>query len=250
MKYAKAITRIILTISVLVFIIWAMVSVPKRACDSIAVAPHTGNESVLLDQQDIERMLAADSIAVIGKPMKEVNVEQITRLLTKNPYVKKVNFVHFSGRRLLIDFDLKNIILHVYPADGDQYFVDDEGGLVPYTAKMQDYLTVANGNIRQHYKSGDTARKELRQIVNIVKAVNADKFSRAQFKQVYLNDKNQVELVSTLGNQLVLVGDDRNIEEKLANVRDVYREGITRKGFDTYAQLDARFKNRVIAKRK
>ena len=182
--------------------------------------------------------------------MKEIDIAAITKMLSANPYIENVNFVHFSNKKLVVDYNLKNIILHVYTTNGDQYFVDEKGALVPYTSKMTDYVAIANGNIRQHYKAGDTARKELRQIVNIFKEINKDEFCRQQFRQAYLNERNQVELVSTLGNQVILFGTDENIEEKLDNLKKVYEEGLTRKGFDTYAQLDVRFKNRVIAQRK
>ena len=78
---------------------------------------------------------------------------------------------------------MRNIILHVYTNDGDQYFVDDEGALVPYTSKLQDYLFIANGNIHQHYKKGDTAKKELSPIVALANQLNADEFYKAQFRQ-------------------------------------------------------------------
>ena len=38
-----------------------------------------------------------------------------------------------------------------------------------------------------------------------------------------------------------------NAEEKLDNLKKVYQQGLPRKGYDTYAYLDARFKNRIIA---
>lgn len=250
MRYVKAITRIILIISVLIIIIWAIVSVPKHQCESITVAPHTQNESLVLGQAEVERMLSADSIAILGMPMKDIDVAAITRLLSANPYVEKVNFIHFSGSRLVVDYTLKHIILHAFSQDGDQYFVDDSGCLLPYTAKMQDDLPVANGHILQHYKQGDTARGRLAEMVNIVNAIQKDEFCQAQFQQLYLNEYNQIELVPAVGSHVVLFGDDQNIEEKLENLKLVYQEGLTRKGFDTYAQLDVRYKNRIIAKRK
>ena len=250
MRYVKAITRIILIISVLVIIIWAIVAVPKHQCESITVAPHTQNESMVLGQADVERLLTADSIAILGMPMKDIDVAAITRLLSSNPYVEKVNFIHFSGRRLVVDYTLRNIILHVYSQDGDQYFVDDHGCLLPYTSKMQDDLAIANGHIHQHYKQGDTARGRLGKMVNIANALQKDEFCQAQFRQIYLNEHNQIELVPSVGSHVVVFGNDENIQEKLENLKLVYKEGLSRKGFDTYAQLDVRFKNRVIAKRK
>ncbi len=247
MKYLQSIIRIILIISVLVIIVLAIVEMPKKSCESIQAIPHTQNESVILAQHEVEALLKKAGIQTIGKKIKEIDLPAITELLQKNPYVKEINFVHFAGSKLVIDYTLRNIILHVYTNDGDQYFVDDEGALMPYTNKIQDFLFIANGNIHQHYKSGDTAKKELASIVELANLLNSDAFYKAQFRQIYRNEKNQIELVSTIGNQIILFGNMDNAEEKLDNLKQVYQNGISHKGYDQYAQLDVRYKNRVVA---
>ena len=152
MRYFKAITRIVLVLSVLAFVIVAIVKIPQRRCQSIQVAAHTQNESVLLTQADVEQMLTDKGIEIMGKRIKDVDLTEVTTLLEKNPFIRTVNFVHFSGTRLLIDYDLRHIVMHVYDKEGGEFFVDDEGVLVPYSKKMKDYLIIANGNISQTYK--------------------------------------------------------------------------------------------------
>ena len=250
MRYFKAITRIILVVSVLAIVIVAMVKIPQRRCETIQVMPHTANQSVLLSQADVEQLLADKEIEIIGKKIKDVDLTKVSELLEKSPYIRKINFIHFAGKRLLIDYDLRDIVMHVFDKEGGQYFVDDEGALVPYTSKMKDHLIIANGNIRQTYKRGTTAANELQQVLNLVHKILADEFYTAQFRQIYVNEQRQMELVSTIGNQIILFGSDRDADEKLDNLRVVYKEGLSRKGYDTYAMLDARYKYRIIAKRK
>lgn len=249
MRYFKAITRIILVISVLTVVILAMVKIPQRRCDAILVNAHAQNESTLLTQADVERMLADKGIEIIGKRIKDVDLTDVTAVLEHNPYIKTINFIHFSGTRLLIDYDLRHIVLHVFDKEGGQYFVDEDGVLVPYTGKMKDYLIIANGNIAQTYKKGTSVNGDLQQVLNVTRKIMADEFYLAQFRQIYLNDKHQMELVATLGNQIILFGTDENADEKLDNLKVVYREGLSRKGYGTYAMLDARYKNRIVAKR-
>lgn len=250
MRYFKAITRIFLVVSVLTIVIIAMVKIPQRRCETIQVTPHTANQSVLLTQQDVEQLLASHEIEIVGKKIKDVDLTKVSELLVKSPYIRKINFIHFAGKRLLIDYDLRNIVMHVFDKEGKQYFVDDEGALVPYTSKMKDCLIIANGNIRQTYKPGTTVANELQQVLNVVHKILADEFYTAQFRQIYVNEQRQLELVSTIGNQIILFGSDSDTDEKLDNLRVIYKEGLSRKGYDTYTMLDARYKNRIIAKRK
>ncbi len=250
MRYFQTIMRIVLVISVLVIIVVAIVQVPKRVCSSIQVDAHTQNESVLLTPTDVKTLLDNAGIEIIGKKMKEVDLSAVTQKINANPYVAKVNFIRFAGTKLLIDYDLRHIVLHVYNQNGDQYFVDSDGELVPYTEKMQDYLMIANGNIQQSYKKGGAIGKQLTPILNVAQKIMADDFYNAQFRQIYLNEHNQMELIATIGNQLILFGSDQDADEKLANLKEVYKNGLSRKGYDTYAMLDARYKNRIIAQRK
>lgn len=250
MRYVKAATRIVLVVSILVLAVFAVIKVPKRTYESIKVTAHTDNESVLVTQADVEKMIEDQGIEIIGKRIRDVDLTAVTELLEKNPYIAKINFVHSSGTRLLIDYTLRNIILHVYTADNEQYFVDSEGCLVPFTPRMQDYLIIANGHIRQPYKKGAAVANNWKSVFDVATKILADEFSRAQFRQVYLNEQGQIELVSTFGNQIVLLGNADNVEEKLENLKVVYREGLSRQGYETYALLDARYKNRIIAQRK
>ena len=141
MKKLRIIGRIVLIISVLVVTILAFVQIPKRQCSKVEVVAHTQNESIVLPQADVERLLSEAGIETVGARIKEVDLAAITSLLKENPYIKEINFVHFAGSRLVIDYELRTLLLHVFSADGDQYFVDNEGNLVPYTPKMKDYLT-------------------------------------------------------------------------------------------------------------
>lgn len=250
MKVFKFVARIVLIITVLVVVVLAMVKVPKQQCNRVLVTPHTQNESVVLTESDVMEMIHDAGIETIGVKVKDVDVAAIQHLLQKNPYVKEVNFVHFAGPKLMIDYTLRNIILHVFNKNGEQYFVDDEGYIIPYTQKIADYLMVVNGNVSRPYKRLAKVTKELVPVVDLANEILSDDFNAAQYRQIYVGDNNQLELVSTIGQQKILFGSVENSTEKLENLKNVYKNGLSRKGYDTYAMLDVRYKNRVIAQRK
>ena len=250
MKYAKPIVRILLSITLVVVFILAAVNMPRQRCERISAVAHTQNESVTLGQADVEAMLAAANIEVVGKAMKEIDLGEITALLKSNPYIANVNFVHFAGKKLVIDYDLRNIMLHVFTPNGGHYLVDNEGIVVPFTAKMKDYLMIVNGNVSDNYKSGKKAPSKVQDALALTKEIQKDDFSQAQYRQIYLNNRNELELTTAIGGQNILFGSADNAAEKLKNLKTVYENGLSHKGYNTYSQLDARYKNRIIATRK
>ena len=250
MKIFKSIARIALILTVLVFVVVAMVIIPKQQCNKVIVTPHTQNESVVLTSEDVLSMIRNAGIETIGVKAKEVDVAKIQHILQANPYVKEVNYVRLAGTTLMIDYTLRPIVLHVFNNQGEQYFVDKEGFIIPYSPKMTDYMMVANGNINQSYRKLNKASKDLASVVQLTNEILSNDFDAAQYRQIYVTENHQLNLVTTIGQQKILFGTIDNATEKLDNLRNVYKNGFSRKGYDTYAQLDVRCKNRVIAQRK
>ena len=249
MKYVKPIVRILLSVTLLVMLVLAFVYMPKQHCERISAVAHTQNESVTVSPDDVEAMLAESGIEVVGQAVKEVDLGGIITLLQSNPYIAEVNFVHFAGRKLVIDYTLKELVLHVFTPNGEHYFVDSEGCAVPFTPKMKDYLMIVNGKLSDSYKSGKKAPKGVQEALALTKIINRDDFSQAMFRQIYLNNGG-MELTSAIGGHTILFGSSANAEEKLRNLKTVYESGLSHKGYDTYAQLDARYTNRIIATKK
>lgn len=250
MKYAKPIVRILLSITLIVVLVLAVVHMPKQRCERISVVAHTQNESVVLAQSDVEHLLKDAKLEVVGKEVKDIDLGEINNLLNANPYIESVNFVHFAGRKLVIDYTLRNIVMHVFTPNGDHYLVDNKGVVVPFTSKMKDYLMVVNGNIPDTYNVGKQAPKKLQNALALTRKINENDFYRAQFTQIYINGQNDMELSTAVGGQNILFGKMDNADEKLKNLKTVYENGLSHKGYNTYVQLDARFKNRIIATRK
>ena len=250
MKYVKPIVRILLSITLVVVLILAFVKMPRQQCERIQAVAHTQNESVILSQADIDSLLSDAKIEIIGKAIKEIDLGDVDSLLKNNPFIETVNFLHFAGKKLVIDYTLREIVLHVFTPSGEHYFVDSKGIVVPFTMKMKDYLMVVNGNISDNFKAGKKAPGKLQDALALTRKINENDFYQAQFRQIYLNSRNELELTTTVGGQTILFGNMDNADEKLENLKTVYEKGLSHKGYNTYAQLDARYKNRIIATRK
>ena len=250
MKYVKPIVRILLSITLLVIFILACVFMPKQRCERISAVVHTQNESVTVSPKDVEQIISSAEIEVIGKAVKEIDLGEITNRLKANPYIASVNFIHFAGKKLVIDYTLREIVLHVFTPNGDHYFVDNDGNTVPFTSKMKDYLMIVNGNISNTFKIGKKASHAIQDALELTKIIQGNDFYQAMFRQIYINGQNDIELTSAVGGQSILFGSTENAAEKLKNLKTVYENGLSHKGYNTYAQLDARYKNRIIATRK
>lgn len=253
MKIFRLVTAIILCLAVLAGIVFAAVNMPKRPCSGYELVVNYDGEYPAVKEADIQQMIEDNHIETIGVPLKDVDLEQIAQHLQENPYIEKVNEVRFSSTRLRIVVTLKNILLHVYAQDGSQYFVDENGFMLPFSMVVTENVPIANGKIPDTFvqrKNVKNSGSNLQRVFRIASYMNNDDFYRAQFRQLYVTNTNEVILVPTIGRHKVIFGTDKDMEEKLFNLKQAYQQGLAYMGMDQYTTLDVRYKNRVIAKKR
>lgn len=253
MKIFRLVTAIILCLAVLAGIVFAAVNMPKRPCSGYELVVNYDGEYPAVKETDIQQMIEDNHIETIGVPMKDVDLEQIAQHLQENPYIEKVNEVRFSSTRLRIAVTLKKILLHIYAQDGSQYFVDENGFMLPFSMAVTENVPVANGKIPDTFVPGRNVKdsnSNLHRAFRIAAYMNNDDFYRAQFRQLYVTNTNEVILIPTIGRHKIIFGTDKDMEEKLFNLKQAYQQGLAYMGMDQYATLDVRYKNRVIAKKR
>lgn len=253
MKKFRLITAFILCLAVIVGIVFAAVKMPKRPCSGYDVVVKYDGEYPTLCDADIQQLIANENIEIIGVPLKNIDLKKIAQKLKQNPYIKSVDEVRFSSTKLRIAVTLKKIILHVYAEDGSQYFIDEEGYMLPFSLSVKENLPIANGKITDTFVDGKNVNDcngNLRQAFKVAAFMHNDDFYRSQFRQLYVTQTNELILVPTVGQHKILFGTDNDMENKLFNLKQTYQQGLAYMGMDQYASLDLRYKNRVIAKKR
>ena len=250
----KGIVKIVVTVCVLAIVVVAIVKMQSRTCKEIKVKIEHEETSSLVTREDIMNLLDEAGITVIGKEFKEINSEsgEILNAVARHPYVQNCNKIFFTGKTLVFDITLSKPFVHVFPARGEQYFLDDGGTMLPYSPRITDRLIIANGNIYQEFEKNTILDSVpvLRSIFTIAKQIESNPFYSAQFGQIYVNNSREIELIPTVGNHFILFGDHEHADEKLRHLKEIYTNALAYIGMDQYASLDVRFKNRIIAAKK
>jgi cell division protein FtsQ len=252
MSKIKPLLVIILTIGIITVAILAIVKMRARECDKIQVTIQFEGEYPTVTESDVINMIKKSGVQLIGKELKEIDLGEVSAVIAQNPFILQTNKIYFQNKSAVIDITLKKILLHVYPQKGEQYFIDENGHFLPYSPEVRDNLIIANGNIKTQYKPDSRIddKSIISSIFRIAQLIEENEFYAAQFRQLYVNDQNEIEIIPTVGKHVILFGDEKNAAEKLFNLKETYKNGLTYVGMDQYALLDVRYKNRVIAKKR
>lgn len=238
----------VITLSVLAFL-----HQRKRICEEIAVTISYDGEHKPVTEKEVTALIERSGIKALGIEEHMVDMAALYDTLGHIPFVKTVKPIYFSGNTLNINLELHNLVAHIYPAEGSDFYICEDGTLLPYSPRIKEQLPVACGAIPQrkaHTDNITNAGKTINRIYAIAKLITADEFYKAQFKQIYVNSDKEFELIASVGKHTILLGDGENAEEQLSHLRTAYNQGIAFMEPDKYNQLDLRYKNRIIAKKR
>jgi cell division protein FtsQ len=193
------------------------------------------------------------------KLLRDIDVEEITSFLKKNPFVEKTNVKLNVDGLLSIQIAQRRPVLRVFNSLSQQYYIDSKGNMLPVNNEYPAHVVVASGNIgvplkvgHNIYKGNDSTRFSAGSLISafhVAKVISADSLASAVIEQIYIDGSGSIKLISKAGQHLIFLGDTLNTKEKLDNLFNFYRFGLTKTGWDKYHVLDLRFKNQVVCKK-
>ncbi|MBQ7490305.1 MAG: hypothetical protein IJT51_07300 [Bacteroidales bacterium] len=251
--HVRSLLMILLFLGVVALTIVAYLQQRKSVCENVAVSITYSGSHKPVSEKEIVALIGRSGIKTVGVEKHTVNLAALYDTISKIPFVKTIKPIYFSGTTLNIDLELHGMVAHVYPLDGEDFFICEDGTLLPYSPRVKERMLIANGFILAppaRIKEAGAAGKTLNSIYMLAGVIASDDFYKAQFKQIFVNSEHELELVASVGRHTVLIGDGTNAEEQLSQLRTAYKQGISFMEPDKYCQLDLRFKNRIIAQKR
>ena len=252
MKIIKIVASFLLIFGILALMVWAGIRAGDQTCTGISITIHTSDNPELLKKSDISNILKQHHSEWEGKKIKEIDLTDIHKILAQENYIKSVNKVHFSGSKLQIEVTLYDILLEVNTKAGEKFLLDVNGIYLPYSPKTGNDVIVATGSIPNTFRKNETITSEsseLYQLFKVALLIKEDPSYAGWFHKMEVNDKQEIMLHPVQGNLPVLFGTIQDAENKLKTLKYMYNEVLPYMSEGKYAQLDVRFKNRIVTRK-
>lgn len=182
--------------------------------------------------------------------VNEVHVIEVEKWLRDNPFVNDA-VVYVDGRnKLHMDIVQRHPMVRIMSRSGG-YYLDQTGNRIPLSKNYTVRVPIATGHIAKY--NADFLKEEKGQMYDlwmIAKAIRKDAFLRPLVSQIYVDKKMQYHLVPKVGEEKILLGSSEDLNEKLFDLKEFYKEGLPRVGWNKYAVLDLRNKDQVIGQKK
>ena len=118
----------------------------------------------------------------------------------------------------------------------DDYYLDKRGLKMPLSDNYTPRVLVMTGEINESYHSS---------IFSFVERINKDKFWKSQITQLHFNNK-EVIIIARVGSQKIHFGTLTDVNTKLANLYQFYKQAMPVKGWQTYSEISLAYNNQIV----
>ena len=237
--------RKILFISLLILLIIPLVfclfsEKPYHTIQRIKVSFSAKQSNTMISEEDVLYKIYLTKKLEKGQKIEvhDQDLKQIKDTLLSHPHIKDAHIIANLNGTLQIEVEQVLPILSIILSNGTQYILTQDSNLVPFPKEYFQKVPVATGNINKNVIS---------KLYTLGSYVQEKPFWNASLEQIFVNKKGDIQLITKLGSFEILLGDTKNLNDKLNRSKIFIKEVLSTKGWDAYKAVDLRYKKQIIA---
>ena len=212
----------------------------SSVCTAVNINIKDSDMDGFLNADEIKTILTNAKSYPLGKSMQDISPRNIEETLKKSPFVEQAECYKTINGHICINIRQRFPVVRVMAVNGDNYYVDNRGNMMPETRFVTD-LIIATGNVSRKYAQTTLAR--------IATHIAQDKFWRNQIVQINVLADGSMEIVPRVGDHIVYLGMPVNVEKKLDRLRKFYLYGLNKAGWNKYSYISVEFNTQIICKK-
>jgi cell division protein FtsQ len=210
-------------------------------CSEVKIDLNNDLTDGFVNANEIKKLLERNRMYPLAQPMSDINARLIEETLLKSPFVEQAECYKTQSGHVCISLHQRTPILHIMADDGETYYLDTYGNILPESRYPSDMIVVTGTFSRKF------AQKMLTKVGNVLLA---DKFWQDQIVQVNVLSNGTLEMVPRVGDHILFLGAPVNVDKKLERLRKFYLYGLNEAGWNKYSYISVEFDNQIICKRK
>ena len=236
--------------SVIVLMSFIEIKKVESTCEKVEVVL-PGNQ-FFIEQAEIDEILKSKNGLLIGRRLSGINIQYLENKLKANPFIEYAKvYIDMNG---IIHADVKQRVpvLRILNLSGQDFYVDQNGYKIPLSDHFTARVLVANGIILEDFSGKvDTLKTKLsKDLFLAAKYIADDSLWNDQIVQMFVNAKNDIELIPRVGNQKIILGNADNLKDKFRNLLLFYKKAIPQAGWDTYSSINLKFKGQIVCEKR
>lgn len=185
---------------------------------------------------DVRKLLEDGDAQLQGYPIDEIDTRELETLLERNAYIKNAELSTDISGRLEVNVEQRVPLVRIMPAGKRGYYLDTEGKTLPLSEQYTPLILLVSGNVTDPGK----------ELSSFCTYLTEHALWKEQIVQIYVNMQDEYELIPRVGAHHILMGSLDHWEVKLRNLELLYKQGLSKNGWNTYSTINLKYTNQVI----
>lgn len=230
----------------------------SKICRGVFISITDSLEYNFITANQLLNLVTGRGEKITGQALSNLALDAIEKRISNQRELRTAEVYLSIDGTLRVDVDQRNPLMRVIPDGGGDYFIDEDGILLRRRNLYTPRLHVVGGNIpiSREMLNGvsvlDTSIRHtvLRDIYHFVKYITGDDFWSAQIDQIYVDGRQEIDLIPRAGNHQVHLGTFENFEGKLKNLAAFYDKVMPEVGWNKYSIINLEYRDQVVCKRR
>lgn len=204
-----------------------------------------------IEREEIDAILKQNEGQLIGRKLEDINLHAIEQTIKANPYIALSTIYADMDGVIHIEISQRQPLLRIINSNGQDFYIDKNGLKMPVSVNFTANVLVANGHIMEHF-TGKVDTLITRMASDLYKTalfLKKDTLWDSQIEQIFVNDKDDIELIPRVGNQRIILGNADSLQTKMTNLLTFYKEAMPKVGWDTYKTINIKYTNQVVCEK-
>lgn len=243
---------------VIVALVFARSSRKDMVCNSISVTIADDDKYRFVKEKEILKLIERPEKTIIGSKLNKLDCNTIEQRVYKHSAVKTAEVYTTIDGKLHIRITQRKPIIRISSKNNQSYYIDADGKPMPISENFSAQTLFANGNIQEllplskiktFTPDADTIKSPSHHVVfelfKLATFIDNDEFWKNQIQQVFVNEKFELELIPTIGNHTILLGNADDLETKFTKLSSMYY-AFNQIGWNNYNFINLKFNNQII----
>jgi len=238
LKYA----RYILLIGILALLIggtyWARGKSRDEVCTEIKVDIVNKDGTTFVTAENVISEMERKRIFVKGKPVWQINVEELEKVLGQSQYVESVECMFVNGGCLNIKVAQIVPVMRIFDGD-DSYYINKDGKRMQAVANFTADVPVVEGRFTGSFSP--------LQMLPMVQYVEENPELKSLVSMYSVQDRYNIFIIPAMSGHVINMGDGSNYESKFKKLKLFYNKVMPVKGWMCYDTISLKWDYQVVA---
>jgi len=226
----------------------------KTVCKDIIIQLHQGDYALVYENEILGK-LTKNYGNLQGKPIHKIPFRNIESEIMKISALSRADVFATPSGYVKISAVERMPLIKIFNHQNKNFYLDKEGNIFTTQTSHSARVLIANGNISlepragtniYHFPDSVIGIKQVRAIAYVAQHISNNKTLNALISQIFVNHRNEIELIPLIANHVIILGDTSNLTEKFENLLIFYKRMGNLNQLNRYETINLKYKNQIV----